>query len=62
MAVVVKAYLQPSEGAEREIRRFTVDKDVAANHLYFSNRIVHAFQSLENVEFEMFWKGENYYL
>lgn len=60
-SIVVKAYWRKfnEERADvgEEIRRFSVDQDVATNCSYLIEKIRLAFPSLRNRELTLFWKG-----
>lgn len=55
MSLTVKAFLL-QEGAESEIRRFSVDQDVSTNYSYLTNKVTAIFPGLVNQSFETLWK------
>lgn len=59
MSMTVKAYLLGKEDIHKEIRRFTVDQDVASSFEYLSRKVADVFQSLRNATFQMYYKDED---
>ncbi|XP_064181961.1 sequestosome-1 [Anguilla rostrata] len=59
MSMTVKAYLLGREDIQREIRRFTVDQDVATSFEYLNRKVADVFQSLRNATFQMYYKDED---
>ncbi|XP_013390593.1 sequestosome-1-like [Lingula anatina] len=61
MSLTVKAYLE-KQGQQPEIRRFTIDQDVATNFSYFCKKTAQIFPSLASENFSLYWKdveGDN---
>ena len=51
----VKVYYIENK-ATKEIRKFTIEQDVAANYEYLSAKIRQVFPSLLRKDIEIFWK------
>ena len=58
MALTVKAYLK-NEVNDFEIRRFTLDQDVASNYAYLIGKITTVFPELAAVKIKLFYKGSS---
>jgi len=58
-AVTVKAYLYESWNQDPvEIRRFTVEQEVAASYDYLVGKLRAVFPALKQALFDVFWEGE----
>lgn len=57
--VTIKAYLYNNwEQDAVEIRRFTVEQDVAASYDYLVEKLRTVFPSLREAVFDIYWEGK----
>ena len=58
-SITIKAYLYKSwEQDPVEIRRFTVEQDVAASYDYLVEKLRAVFPSLKEAVFDIYWEGK----
>ena len=58
-SITIKAYLYKSwEQDPVEIRRFTVEQDVAASYDYLVEKLRTVFPSLKEAVFDIYWEGK----
>lgn len=58
MALTVKAYLEKKGSEDPEIRRFTIDEDVASSYDYLWRKLTLIFPGLSAKTVKLYWKGE----
>lgn len=62
-SITVKAYLYNSwEHDPVEIRRFTVEQDVAASYDYLVGKLRAVFPTLKEAVFDIYWEGKIYHV
>ena len=54
--VAFKVILRAEKGNQREVRRFTIDKDVSTTFIYLQGKVTTVFPDLENKLFNITWK------
>jgi len=59
-SLTIKAYLYNSwEQDPIEIRRFTVEQDVAASYDYLVGKLRTVFPTLKEAVFDIYWEGKS---
>ena len=61
--MTIKAYLYRSwEQDPIEIRRFTIEQDVAASYEYLLGKLRVVFPTLKEAVFDIYWEGKTYHV